>query len=107
MRIPLFPRLRRILLWVGLDLVLATALLGLSVWADSSAKLRQPPVQGCYCGCSASKTSAGCGKMCELPKFANRRWAVTCSKSRATTPAETPGAGPRVPHPSRSERASN
>ena len=107
MRVPSFPRLRRILLWLGLDLAVATALLGFTVWADSSSKVRQVSVQRCYCGCCASKTAAGCGKMCELPKYASRRWAVTCAKPHAATPTENPGAGPRLPHPPRSERASN
>ncbi|MGB7847137.1 MAG: hypothetical protein WBL63_16090 [Candidatus Acidiferrum sp.] len=54
-----------------------------------------------------SRTSAGCGKMCELPKYASRWWAVTCAKPRASAPVETPDAGPHVPHPGRSERANN
>jgi hypothetical protein len=100
-------RLQRILLWLGLDLLVVAGVVGFSVWADSSPKVYQVPMQHCYCGCSASKTSAGCGKMCELPKYASRRWAVTCAKPRATTPTENPDAGPRFPRPGRSERASN
>jgi hypothetical protein len=100
-------RLRRILLWIGLDLLVVAGLFGFSVWADSSSKLYEVAVQKCYCGCNASKTSAGCGKMCELPKYASRRWAVTCAKPRAATPTENPDAGPRFPRPGRSERASN
>lgn len=107
MRVPSLARLRRIVIWLGLDLLLATALLAFTVWADSSSKVRQVSVQRCYCGCCASKTAAGCGKMCELPKYASRRWAVTCAKPRTNTPIESPDAGPRLPHPSRSERASN
>jgi hypothetical protein len=109
MRAPsrLLSRIRRIAIWVSLDLLLATALLGLTVWADSPSKVRDATVPICYCGCAASKVSAGCGKMCELSKYASRRWAVTCSKPRATTPTENPGAGPRLPRPGRAERASN
>ena len=106
MRVPLLLRIRRIAIWLGLDLLLATALLAFTVWADSSAKVRQTEVQHCYCGCSASKTSAGCSKMCELPKYASRRWAVTCTKPRVAAPAENRDAGPRMPHPDRAERAS-
>lgn len=104
---PLLLRIRRIAIWLGLDLLLATALLGLTVWADTSSKVHEPPVPTCYCGCAAAKTSAGCGKMCELPKYASRRWAVTCAKPRVSTPTENPGAGPRLPRPGHSERASN
>ena len=69
--------------------------------------LRQITPAGCYCGCAQSKTSAGCTKMCELPKYASRWWAVTCAKPHMTTPTEKSGAGPRLPHPGRAERASN
>jgi len=107
MRVSSLPRLRRIVVWLGLDLLLATALLGFTVWADSSSKIRQATTQRCYCGCSSSKTSAGCPRMCELPKYASRHWAITCAKPRVTTPEENPDAGPRLPHPARNERASN
>jgi hypothetical protein len=100
-------RLRRILLWIGLDLLFAVGFLGFTVWADSSAKVQAVPVQTCYCGCHSAKTAAGCGKMCELPKYASRRWAVTCAKPRVKPPQEDPNAGPRFPRPGRSERASN
>jgi hypothetical protein len=99
-------RVRRVALWLLLDLVLFACLLGFSTWADSSSSLRRVPAGSCYCGCSQAKTSAGCAKMCELPKYASRWWAVTCKKPRNNAPAETPDAGPRVPHPARSERAS-
>jgi len=100
-------RLRRIGLWLVLDLLFAAALLAFTAWADTSAKVHHVPIDGCYCGCAMSKTSGGCGKMCELPKYASRRWAVTCSKPHASVPVETPNAQPRLPHPSRTERASN
>src|ERR1700739_600368 len=102
-----FQRLRRIALWIVLDLLVAAGVLALSAWADTSAAIRKVPAGGCYCGCALAKTSAGCGKMCELPKYASRRWAVTCHKPRATAPVETPDARPPFPHPSRSEHASN
>jgi hypothetical protein len=98
-------RLRRIAIWLALDLGLAAALLALSAYADSSGRVRKMSGGGCYCGCAQSRTSAGCVKMCELPKYASRWWAVTCAKPRAKAPAETPGAGPRLSHPPRNERA--
>ncbi|HEY4980044.1 MAG TPA: hypothetical protein VII25_12830 [Candidatus Acidoferrum sp.] len=78
-----------------------------SVWADTSSRVRAVTPGGCYCGCAQSKTSAGCGKMCELPKYASRWWAVSCAKPRTKTPTENPGAGPHFPHTPRAERASN
>jgi len=107
MRAPTLLRLRRIVLWLALDLLVAVAMLAFTVWADTSSKIRYAPTGTCYCGCGQSKISAGCPKMCDLPKYASRPWAVTCRKPRVTTPTENPGAGPRLPHPSRSERASN
>jgi hypothetical protein len=100
-------RFRRIALWLVLDLMFASGLLALTAWADSSAKRSTAPSCGCYCGCGPSKTAGGCAKMCDLPKNAGRRWAITCSKSSAKTPTEAPGAGPHFPHPSRTERARN
>lgn len=100
-------RLRRVAIWLLLDLFLATCLVGFSALADSSSSLRRVAAGTCYCGCAQAKTSASCAKMCELPKYASRRWAVTCKKPPTNTPAETPDAGPRIPHPARSERASN
>ena len=107
MKSPFLSRLRRIGLWVALDLLLASALLGFAAWADTSTRVHQPAVGTCYCGCAMSKSAVGCSKMCDLPKFATRHWAITCAKPRASTPPETPNAQPHLPHRSRAERASN
>lgn len=100
-------RLRRIAIWLALDLVLFASLLAITGWADTSGRLREPEPGSCYCGCSHSKTSAGCIKMCELPKYASRWWAVSCSKPRPQSHVENPGAGPHYPRAPRAERASN
>jgi hypothetical protein len=102
-----FQRFRRVTLWLALDLLVAAGLLALSAWADTSMQVRKDPAGGCYCGCGMSRTSAGCGKMCELPKYASRWWAVSCAKPRPNAPTENPNARPHLPHPPRSERASN
>ena len=104
---PLLPRLRRLAIWATLDLALFAGALALSTFADTRGQLRKTHVEGCYCGCAQSKTSAGCTRMCELPKYASRWWAVSCSKPRVQPPADTPGAGPHYPHKPRAERASN
>jgi len=103
----LLRRLRRLAIWVTLDLALFTGALAFSTFADTSSQIRKPNLGGCYCGCAQSKTSVGCAKMCELPKYASKWWAVSCAKPRAQAPAETPGAGPHYPHVPRAERASN
>ena len=100
-------RFRRTALWLALDLVIASALLAFTAWADSSANRSTVPSSGCYCCCGPSKAAGGCAKMCDLPKNAGHHWAVTCSKPRAKTPTEAPGAGPHFPRPSHNERASN
>jgi hypothetical protein len=104
---PVLLRLRRLVIWATLDLALFATALALSTFADTASQLRKPAASGCYCNCAQSKTSAGCAKMCELPRYASRWWAVSCSKPRAQAPIETPGAGPHYPHAPRAERASN
>jgi len=99
-------RLRRLLLWFSMECAVVSAVLVFSVYADNSSRLRPVPPGGCYCGCAQSKTSAGCNKMCELPKYASRWWATSCVKPRTSRPAENPGAGPHPPHNVKSERAS-
>jgi len=100
-------RLSRLALWLVVEFLVLIAAVSVSVLADTSGRLRQITPAGCYCGCAQSKTSAGCAKMCELPKYASRWWAVTCAKPHITTPTEKSGAGPRLPHPGRAERAAN
>jgi hypothetical protein len=100
-------RLYRVAAWLVLDLLLAAGLLVITAWADSSSRVHQSSVDGCYCGCAHSKTAVGCGKMCELPKYASRWWAVTCAKPRASAHPESREARPRLSHPARPERASN
>ena len=103
----LLSRLRRLAVWAILDLALFAGSLALSTSADTSGSFRRQPASGCYCHCAQSKTSAGCTKMCELPKYASRWYAVTCGKARVQAPSTTPGAGPHYPRAPRAERASN
>jgi len=100
-------RLRRFVLRLVLDLLVAGGLLAVAAWADTSTRPTPPAMSGCYCHCAMAKTSAGCGKMCDLRKFATRRWAVTCAKPHASLPIESPNAQPHLPHPPHAERASN
>jgi len=104
---PVFRRIQRLAIWVLLDLALFAGALALSTSADTRGQLAKATPAGCYCACAHSKTSAGCAKMCELPKYASRWWAVSCSKPRVQPPVDTPGAGPHYPHKPRAERASN
>src|SRR6516162_1990705 len=107
MRVPFAKRVRRFVAWVLFELMVVAGVTAISVWADTNGRVKKVDAGGCYCGCAQSKTSAGCTKMCELPKYASRWWAVTCTKPRTTAPSESPGAGPRLSHPPRAERAAN
>jgi hypothetical protein len=73
--------------------------------ADTRTDLRAASAETCYCHCAESKAHRGCVKMCELPKYAAKRWATTCAKPRIKIPVENQDAGPRFPHPGRNERA--
>src|SRR5258708_40168750 len=103
---PLLPRLRRLAIWLTLDLALFAGALALSTSADTRGQLGKTRIEGCYCGCAQCKTSAGCTKMCEMPKTTSRWGAVTCAKPRVQPPAETPGACPHYPRKPRPEPAS-
>jgi hypothetical protein len=104
---PFTRHLFRLAGWLVLEFTFLVAVAAFSVWADTSSDVRKVSAGGCYCGCAQSKTSAGCGKMCELPKYASRWWAVSCAKPRSKPTVETPGAGPHLAHPPKAERASN
>ena len=86
-------------------LVLLTA--SWTLFGDSSGRLRRIPSPGCYCHCAGAHALGVCTKMCELPRYASRWWATTCAKPRVSSPADNHGAGPRLPHPDRADRASN
>jgi hypothetical protein len=73
--------------------------------ADTPTLLRRTPTAGCYCHCAGSKLQGGCVKMCESKKYASRWWAKSCAKPHMSTPRHDSHAGPRFPHPRRSEHA--
>src|SRR5664279_5341493 len=79
---PFIHRAVRLAGWFLLEFAVLLAAVTVSVWADTSSNVRKVSAGGCYCGCAQSKTAGGCGKMCELPKYASRWWAVTCAKPR-------------------------
>jgi hypothetical protein len=77
-----------------------------SLFADTPARLRNVSAGSCYCCCTESRTKGGCVKMCELPKYASRWWAITCAKPHMQKPADNSNAGPHLRHPDRAEHAS-
>jgi len=76
-----------------------------SLFADSSTRLGNSSVGGCYCCCGEARTPAGCVKICELPKYASRWWATSCAKPRLHRPAEDSNAGPHLRRPDRATYA--
>jgi len=94
------------LVGIGAATLLVGLLAGsLILSADTRTDLRASNASTCYCHCPEAKAHRGCVKMCELPKYAAKRWATTCAKPRMQTPVENRDVGPRFPHPGRSERA--
>lgn len=87
-------------------LVCLLALAAVPLPADTGGARRPISPAGCPCRCNQGKTHAGCSRMCDAPRRASRWGANSCAKPRIKPPAETPGAGPRLPRPARAERAS-
>lgn len=106
MRAPLTPYTSpKTLLWRLLLLGSALLVVSWSLLADKPSRLKSTQAGGCYCRCSRAKGLGSCVKMCETPKYASRWWATSCVKSRSRYSGDNPGAGPRLHHPDRAERA--
>jgi hypothetical protein len=56
--------------------------------------LTKPARVRCYCNCEPKDGSRQCGMMCDLPKYQNRDWAVSCRKRPAVTPRQSPESQP-------------
>ena len=77
----------------------------ISLFADTAARLRAAPSPGCYCRCAPARRLGSCVKICELPKYASRWWAVSCAKPHGRSAGDNHGAGPRLHHRDRAEHA--
>src|SRR4029077_1852319 len=60
-----------------------------AVWSKFATPL-------CYCHCAYETGTKHCTKMCELPQFQNRWWAISCHKknspvNESSSPASNPG----------------
>jgi hypothetical protein len=76
-----------------------------SLFADTPARLHAAPSPGCYCRCAPARRLGSCVKICELPKYASRWWAVSCAKPHGRSAGDNRGAGPRLHHRDRAEHA--
>src|SRR5579863_157292 len=64
------------------------------------------PTPLCYCQCAYESGAKHCTKMCELPQFQNRWWAVSCHKKNSTaTGSSTPALSPGSRKTNRTEQA--
>ncbi|PYT78094.1 MAG: hypothetical protein DMG40_21615 [Acidobacteria bacterium] len=77
----------------------------LPLLADTHSLLRLVPAAGCYCHCPDSKVRGGCVKICGSKQFAFRWKIASCAKPHMSTPLHDSHAGPRFPHPRRTEHA--
>ena len=65
--------------------------------ANQAPMLRLGPATPlCYCHCAYESGMKHCTKMCELPQYENRWWAISCHKKSSTAtessfPATYPG----------------
>jgi hypothetical protein len=65
--------------------------------ANQAPALRSGPATPlCYCHCAHESGMKHCTKMCELPQYQNRWWAISCHKKNSTasessSPASNPG----------------
>ncbi len=69
------------------------------VLTSASADQRPPQAQRnasnfCYCQCQTRENKRECMKMCELPKYEGRWWAVSCRKRPQMTPPKSPASRP-------------
>jgi hypothetical protein len=96
--------LRRGLIFVLLDILVALVAWSWPVLADTSARLEGTSAV-CYCDCAESHARAGCAKMCELKKYASRWWATSCARPHQLPSANKSGAGPHLQHPDHAEHA--
>lgn len=90
-------------LFAAMALIVA---LSWSLLADTSiGPINKQVSDACYCHCAKTKGLRSCVKMCELPKYASRWWAVSCTKQRGHANRDNPGAGPHLKHRDRAEHA--
>jgi hypothetical protein len=63
---------------------------------SAAALANQPPMLQsvpamplCYCHCASETGVKHCTKMCELPQYQDRSWAISCHKKNSTATEST------------------
>jgi len=51
---------------------------------QSPTLLSRPATPLCYCQCAYETGAKHCTKMCELPQYQGRWWAISCQKKNST-----------------------
>jgi hypothetical protein len=73
----------RLRLAIGTTILLGTA--SFAAMANQVPLLLSGPATPlCYCHCAYESGKTHCTKMCELPQYQNRWWAVSCHKKSSS-----------------------
>jgi len=84
-------------LWQALRTAILLGTVSAAALANQAPALTSGPATPlCYCHCAYETGMKHCTKMCELPQYQNRWWAISCHKKNSTatgpsTPASNPG----------------
>jgi hypothetical protein len=74
-------RVRKLRQFIGIAILLIST--SAAALANQSQTLFSgPKIPLCYCKCER-ETGKKCTKMCELPQYENRWWAISCHKKSA------------------------
>ncbi|HEV7967912.1 MAG TPA: hypothetical protein VGP19_10095 [Candidatus Acidoferrales bacterium] len=82
---------------LAIRVTILLAAISAAALASQTTKLqRETATPLCYCHCAYESGMTHCTKMCELPQYQNRWWAITCHKknptaSESSSPASNPG----------------
>lgn len=88
-------------------MLLLTAASAAALANQGSVLLSGPAVPLCYCHCAYENGVRHCTKMCELPQYQNRWWAVSCRKKNSiVNESSTPAPPPASRKTNRKEHAS-
>jgi hypothetical protein len=88
---------RRALTQVIRTTILLVAAAAATLANEGPAFRSEPATPLCYCHCPYESGMKHCTKMCELPQYQKRWWAISCAKkknsdqSKSSSPATAPG----------------
>jgi hypothetical protein len=94
--------------WQAIQIaILLITISGVALANQAPSLLSGPATPLCYCHCAYETGVKHCTKMCELPKFQSRWWAVSCHKKNATaSESSSPASNPGSRKTNRKEQAS-